>query len=167
MPEKQIEQVQLLPEPGWTDIDRPTTLGTSPTFVTGGDDTDRLRVRYYFQPEDKHIVGKVWFGPGAQGPPGHAHGGSISALLDEAMGFAGWANGLTVVAAEITIRFVEMLPLDQEVQFAAWVERVDGKKIFAKSRVFGADGTTYGEGSGLFIVIDVEQFQHLLGNKIT
>ena len=107
-------------------------------------------------------MGKAWFGPGAQGPPGHAHGGSISALLDEAMGYASWVAGLTVVAAEITIRFIEMLPLGQEVHFEAWVERVDGRKVLTDSQVLGVDGTIYGKGNGLFIVIDAEKFLKLL-----
>jgi len=158
VPDKQSNQPELQPEPGWTEIHRPAPLGPPPTFVTGDDDSDRLRVRYYRQPLNGRLVGKAWFGPGAQGPPGHAHGGSISAVLDEAMGFAGWISNLTVVAAEITIRFVEMLPLGQVVQFEAWVERVDGRKVITGSRLFGMDGTTYGEGSGVFVVIKAEKF---------
>ena len=78
------------------------------------------------------------------------------------MGFASWITGLTVVAAEITIRFVEMLPLGQEVQFEAWVERVDGRKVLTGSQVLGMDGTVYGKGTGLFIVIDAEKFRKVL-----
>jgi predicted thioesterase len=81
------------------------------------------------------------------------------------MGFAGWVAGLTVVAAEITIRFVEMLPLGQEVEFEAWVKQVDGRKVTTGSHVVGTDGTTYGEGSGLFIVIDVDKFRNALGDE--
>ncbi len=159
-----FKQPTLLPEPGWVEIPDPIAFGPRPTFVTGGDDTDRLRVRYYLQPKDGHLVGKAWFGPGAQGPPGHAHGGSISALLDEAMGSSAWIEGLTVVAAEITIKFVEMLPLGQEVLFEAWVEKVKGRKVTTAGQVVGMDGTIYGKGSGLFIVIDVEKFKEIIGN---
>ncbi|NOZ39464.1 MAG: PaaI family thioesterase [Planctomycetes bacterium] len=158
------EQPTLLPEPDWVELTMPIAFGALPTFVSGGDDTDRLRVRYYFQPKDGRLVGKAWFGPGAQGPPGHAHGGSISALLDEAMGSAAWIDGLTVVAAEITIKFVEMLPLGLEVLFEAWVEKVKGRKVTTAGQVVGVDGTVYGKGTGLFIVIDVEKFKEVLGN---
>lgn len=162
MADEQSKNHDLLPEPGWSELSRPASLGSHPTFVSGNDDTDRLRVKYYYRQHDKHLVGKAWFGPGAQGPPGHAHGGSISALLDEAMGFASWVDDLTVVAAEITIRFIEMLPLEQEVQFEAWVEQVNGRKVTTGSRVFGTDGTIYGKGTGLFIVIDVEKFRPIV-----
>ena len=165
MTSKPTEPRNLAPELGWTELRQPAAFGPHPTFVTGGDDTDRLRVRYFYQPADGHVVGKAWFGPGAQGPPGHAHGGSISALLDEAMGYASWVADLTVVAAEITIRFLEMLPLDQVVQFEAWVDRVDGKKVQAAGRIFSQDGATYSKGTGLFIVVDAEKFRHLIENK--
>ncbi len=161
----QSEQPALQPEPGWSAIDHPAAFGSRPTFLTGGDDTDRLRVRYYYRSQDEHLVGKAWFGPGAQGPPGHAHGGSISALLDEAMGFASWVAGLTVVAAEIKIRFIEMLPLGHEVQFEAWVKRVNGRKVLTGSRVLGPDGTVFGKGTGLFIVIDAEKFRKVLESE--
>lgn len=164
MTSKQTEHPNLQPEPSWSEIHQATTLGPQPTFVTGGDDTDRLRVRYY-QTDDRQLVGKAWFGPGAQGPPGHAHGGSISALLDESMGYAGWVADLTVVAAEITIRFLEMLPLDQVVHFEARVVQVDGKKVQTASKVFTPDGTTYSTGTGLFIVVDAEQFRNIIENK--
>ena len=165
MTSKQPEPPNLQPEPGWSQLRQPAAFGPHPTFVTGGDDSDRLRVRYYYQADNGHIVGKAWFGPGAQGPPGHAHGGSISALLDEAMGYASWVANLTVVAAEITIRFLEMLPLDQVVLFEAWVDQVDGKKVQAASRVFTQDGAIYSKGTGLFIVIDAEKFRHIIENQ--
>ena len=162
MTSKPPEPPNLQPEPGWSELRQPAALGPHPLFVTGGDDTDRLRVRYYYQPDNGHVVGKAWFGPGAQGPPGHAHGGSIAALLDEAMGYASWVANFTVVAAEITIQFREMLPLGQVVEFAAWVDHVDGKKVRAAGRVFTRGGATYSEGSGLFIVVDVEKFRHII-----
>jgi predicted thioesterase len=81
------------------------------------------------------------------------------------MGFAGWEAGHTVVAAEITIRFLAMLPLGQVVQFEAWVDQVDGKKVKTAGRVFTRDGAIYSEATGLFIVIDPETFCRILDNK--
>jgi len=153
---------ELRPEAGWSELSVPAELGFRPTFVTGQEDTDRLRVRYYLRGDDGRVVGKAWFGPGAQGPPGHAHGGSISALLDEAMGLACWVAGHFVVAARITISFLEMVPLGREVEFEAWVGRVDGKKVLTQSRLVAADGTKFGKGSGLFIVVDDDRFRQFM-----
>lgn len=43
-----------------------------------------------------------------------------------------------------------------------WVERVDGKKVMTRGRIFDQDGETYAEGEGLFILIGVERFGTLL-----
>jgi len=155
----------LEPEEGWTLASLPKEFGFQPTFVSGDDDTDRLRVRYYLRDDDQRIVGKAWFGPGAQGPPGHAHGGSISALLDEAMGLACWMAGHTVVAAKLTVRFIEMLPLGQEIIFEAWIKETDGRKIITRSCLHHPNGTLYGKGSGLFIVIEPEKFKRFLDRE--
>ena len=80
-------------EVGWTPIDPLGSVGTGRSFVSGEPDGDRLRVCYYRRDRDGALVGKIWFGPGAEGPPGHAHGGSMAAVLDEAMGAGAWLAG--------------------------------------------------------------------------
>ena len=47
-------------------------------------------IHYFRTGPDRSLRAKVLFGPGTQGPPGHAHGGSMAAVLDEAMGGAAW-----------------------------------------------------------------------------
>ncbi len=149
-------------EVGWTPIEPLESVGTGRSFVSGEPSGDRLRVRYYRRERDRALVGKIWFGPGAEGPPGHAHGGSMAAVLDEAMGVGAWRAGHAVVAAKLTINFRRMLPLENEVLLETWVERVDGKKVMTRGRIFDQDGETYAEGEGLFILIGVERFGTLL-----
>lgn len=92
--------------------DRPTfRSGIDPSFVSGDPFGNRIRVRYFKRERDGALVGKVWFGPGAEGPPGHAHGGSMAAVLDEALGAAAWMSGHPVVAAKLVTVFRRMLPL--------------------------------------------------------
>lgn|SRR3990167_2614180 len=149
-------------EVGWTPIEPLESVGTGRSFVSGEPSGDRLRVRYYRRERDGALVGKIWFGPGAEGPPGHAHGGSMAAVLDEAMGAGAWLAGHAVVAAKLTINFRRMLPLENEVLLETWVERVDGKKVMTRGRLFDQDGEPYAEGEGLFILIGVERFGSLL-----
>ena len=46
-----------------------------------------------------------------------------------------------------------MLPLNAVYTIEAWVERVDGRKIWAKGHIIDDDGKTYTSAEGLFIVI--------------
>lgn len=78
------------PEAGWTPV-TPTQAVSAGTFVSGDPGGNRLRVRYFRRDNDGALLAKVWFGPGTQGPPGHAHGGSMASILDEAMAAAPFA----------------------------------------------------------------------------
>src|SRR5258708_170613 len=133
---------EVIPEAGWTPIEPFRLEGGVGGFVTGSPQGDRLRVRYFLRAADSRLVGRAWFGPGAQGPPGHAHGGAIAAGLDEAMGAAPW------VAGHITLE--------------AWVEREEGRKIWTAGRLLDGEGTPFAAAEGLFIELPPERFRPLL-----
>ncbi|MDX1746790.1 MAG: PaaI family thioesterase [Halobacteriales archaeon] len=135
-------------------------LGRS--FLAGPHPDDEIvRLRWYVREADGALVGRVWFGPGAQGPPGHAHGGSMAAVMDEALGSACWVAGHAVVAAELNTRFRNMLPLGGVYTAEAWVERVDGRKITTRGHILDAEGTIYAEATGLFIEMGESTFAAL------
>ncbi len=133
-------------------------LGRS--FLAGPHADDSIiKLKWWVRDEDNALIGKVWWGPGAQGPPGHAHGGSQAAILDEACGSACWVAGHPVVAAELTTSFRSPLPLEHMYTVEAWVEHADGRKVFARGHIRDEDGTIFSEATGLFISLTVEQFE--------
>jgi acyl-CoA hydrolase len=145
----------LAGEPGWIALEVPALYDPARSFVSGDPDGQRLRVRYFRRGADGELLGKAWFGPGCEGPPGHAHGGSISAVMDEAMGGCAWMNGHTVVAAQLTINFRKPLPLGTEAWFRAFIEQIKGRKVYARGIVTSAHETEiYADAEGLFVVID-------------
>jgi len=148
---------ELKGEEGWIALEYPDTLKDQPSFVIGDPLKNRLAVRYFIRKSDKRLFGKVFFGEAAQGPPGHAHGGSMAAVLDEAMGFAAWVAGQTVVAAKITVEYFEMLPVNSVVTVEAWVESVEGRKVKTKARLYDGD-KTFSSSERLFINIPAKKF---------
>lgn len=144
-------------EDDWVAIGPLESVGTGRSFVSGEPHGDRLRVRYFKRSRDGALVGKIWFGPGAEGPPGHAHGGSMAAVLDEAMGAGAWMAGFPVVAAKLSVDFRRMLPLDTEVLLETWVDRVDGRKVTTRGRLFARSGEEYATGEGLFIAVGADR----------
>jgi acyl-coenzyme A thioesterase PaaI-like protein len=145
-------------EPGWLAADPLFEVGAIRSFVSGDPAGDRIRVRYFKRKEDGALVGKVWFGPGAEGPPGHAHGGSMAAVLDEALGAAAWMAGHPVVAAKLTTVFRRMLPLGSTVLLEASVQSVKGRKLSVSGRLLSPTGEAFAEADGIFIEIS---FEHL------
>jgi acyl-coenzyme A thioesterase PaaI-like protein len=145
-------------EAHWEEIDLSQGPGS---FVSGDPHGQRLRIKYFKTGEPAAIEGRAWFGPEAVGPPGHAHGGSMAAVLDEAMGLVSWFSGHKVVAAEIKVRFHKMLRLGSVVHLRAWVERQEGRKIHVRARLTSPDGALHSDSEGLFVVMRDEHLQEL------
>jgi acyl-coenzyme A thioesterase PaaI-like protein len=162
MSPQEISAPPVVAEPGWEPVKPFRLEGGRASFVSGEPEGDRLRVRYFRRASDGRLVGRAWFGPGAQGPPGHAHGGSIAAVLDEAMGAAAWMEGHLVVAVQLNTRFRTMLPLGTDTFLEAWVEGVDSRKVRTRSRLLGAEGKPFAEAEGVFVEIDRERFRPML-----
>jgi acyl-coenzyme A thioesterase PaaI-like protein len=167
MNDSQVRPPEVVPEPGWQPINPFRLEGGVGGFLSGrgedglAADGDRLRVRYFLR-ADGRLVGRAWFGPGAQGPPGHAHGGAIAAVLDEAMGAAAWVAGHVAVAARLDTSFLRMLPLGTDATLEAWVEREEGRKIWTAGRLLDGAGQPFATASGLFIELPRERFRPLL-----
>jgi acyl-CoA thioesterase FadM len=60
----------------------------------------------------------------------------------------------------LTIRYRQPTPLHTELQFDAWIERVDGRKIFARGNL-KAGGLLTAEADGIFLSVDRARFQKL------
>jgi acyl-coenzyme A thioesterase PaaI-like protein len=131
------------------------------SFVSGEPDAQRIRIEYYLRQRDNHLIAHACFGKKAEGPPGFAHGGSQAAVLDEAMGATPWANHLSVVAAQITIRFKNMLPLQTYVQVECRISKILGRKVFTSGEISDGKGTIYSTGEGVYIVLPIERFQNI------
>ena len=155
-------KVDLSLEPGWSEFPAAQGMGGYRSFVSGDPHGDRLRARYYRRDADNAWVGKVWFGPGAEGPPDHAHGGSTAAVLDEAMGGAVWMAGHLALAAQVTIRYKNMLPLGTVAVVEARVSKTEGRKVHAHGRLLGPDGQTYCESEGIYVKLDQRQLEELV-----
>ncbi len=148
-------------EPGWRSATLPF-LALKDTFVSGDDSGRRLLVRYYQCGDEDTLCAKVLCGPAAQGPPGHAHGGGMAAILDETMGGAAWLAGYPVVAAQLNITFVNMLPIGTPAVAFAEVTGVEGRKVLTRARLTDPEGETeYCRSTGLFIALDRDQTERL------
>lgn len=65
-----------------------------------------------------------------EGPVGSLHGGFVAAAFDDLMGSAQTASGIAGYTGTLTVRMVRPTPLHRRIDYAAGVERVEGRKIF-------------------------------------
>jgi len=141
-----------IPE-GWTRVDEVPLLLPTPRFLSS---TERVTVRYFTRESDDDIVCLTRFGLDTEGPPGHAHGGSIASVLDEVMGFACLFRAIPVLAAHIEVDFRAPLPIPNVLMGLGRITGVDGRKISTAGVLKGLDGTVYSESTGLFIKMSAE-----------
>lgn len=157
-----MTEVQLQGEAGWKDCDAPALVGETLRFVSGDQTGNRFRMRY-FRNQEEELVAKVWFGPVTEGPPGHAHGGSIAAVLDEVLGLAAWAAGHPIVVGNLNVSFKKLQPIETVVQVNTRIASVNGRKVQVEGEICSLDGEVYAQGEALCIVLSKEQLAQ--GNK--
>lgn len=123
------------------------------------DQKDRIEIEYFINKKNGHVFAKVIFGRKAQGPPNHAHGGAIAAVLDEAMGVATWLNGHPSMTIKLTVEFVNALPLDIETIVETWIDKIDGKKIKVIGKIKENNGKIFAKSEGLFLKQSAKQLK--------
>jgi acyl-coenzyme A thioesterase PaaI-like protein len=143
--------VDLGGEADWAPFDAPSLVGESLRFVSGEPEGNRFRVRYY-RDKEQNLQARIWFGPETEGPPGHAHGGSMAAVLDEVLGLAAWAAGYSIVVGNLNVSFRTLLPLQKVVTVESRVVSAEGRKVVVHGRIY-CNKAVYAEGECLCITI--------------
>ena len=101
--------------------------------------------------EDKSVFANVSFDDSKEGGKDILHGGAIAAVLDEAMGTAAYEAESAGYTATMSYSYHSHIPLYHEIAIKAWVERVEGRKIFTVCEAKLSDNTIAVTGTGLFI----------------
>jgi acyl-coenzyme A thioesterase PaaI-like protein len=97
------------------------------------------------------IVGEVTFGEAYEGPPSSVHGSVIASVYDQILALAAIASDSAGPTATLTVQFRKLTPLRVPLRFEAWVERIDGRKAFARGTCHAAGGELVSEGEGMFV----------------
>ena len=138
--------------PDWTPIQPFPRNDTRRSFVSDDPEGDRLRVVYYRSGDEPVLRATVWFGPGTEGPPGYAHGGSVAAALDEALGATAWMLGHRVVVARLAVDFRNPVPLGIDATIEASLVGIERRKVTCRARLTH-NGTLLAEAEGLCVMI--------------
>jgi acyl-coenzyme A thioesterase PaaI-like protein len=151
-----VPEKDLLGEAGWEAFDAPALVGETLRFVSGDRTGNRFRMRY-FRDSEQNLIARVWFGPVTEGPPRHAHGGSMAAVLDEVLGLAAWAAGYPIVVGNLNVSFRQLLPIQTVVQVTTRVVSVEGRKIMVHGEICSLDGAVYATGECRCITLTERQ----------
>ena len=118
---------------------------------------NRIKIDYFFKKKNGHVLAKVVFGRLSQGPPNHAHGGAISAVLDETMGAAAWLNGFPVMTKQLSIEYISALPLNVKTKIETQIVKKEKKILTISGMIQSPKGQLYAKSNGLFKIIKINE----------
>ncbi len=135
---------------GWPDGTVLQEIYPDTSFVSGVENPKGMKMVPVIK--DRKIYAKYIFEKSFEGGPGLVHGGILSTVLDDMMGYATFTQNLFCVTANLNVNFRVPSPVDKEFELYAWVKEVDGNKVYAES-VIQSEDSIHVEADGLFINI--------------
>lgn len=163
-----MEPPDLRIEHDWEPFDLPFDIGSGRSMFVETEAGPTVRMGFFKRRPDRALVGRVWFGAAAFGPPGFAHGGVVAFVLDEAMGSAAWLAGYPCVAANLNIDFKEMTPLGRDCSIEASVDEVRSNRL-TLTATLSLDGLVLVRGRGVFPRLSrarILELSHSLGQAL-
>jgi acyl-coenzyme A thioesterase PaaI-like protein len=97
------------------------------------------------------VEGRFFVKQDHQGPPGYAHGGVISAALDEAMALLVFERGTFAVTGRLELDLLAPAPVGTFVQVSARLEEEGERTLALAAEAAGEDGRRLAVARGTFV----------------
>jgi uncharacterized protein (TIGR00369 family) len=134
-------------------------------FGCGADNPDGMKLKFFYDQERRRFVSRVRLARRYQGPPGHAHGGIIATVLDEAMGKVNKIRGVIALTSDMRIEYLKPVPLSRPLVVEGWERRVRGREHINVAEIRNQKGELLARGWAKFIAIDpAKMFARYLKN---
>lgn len=106
------------------------------------------------------VMGQFTVGAYHQGAPGLAHGGLLSAAIDEILGSLNWLLDGPAVTARLECDFRRPVPVGSILHILAEVVGVKGRKVFTRAigRLDAPDGPVAISAAALFVQVPLQHF---------
>jgi uncharacterized protein (TIGR00369 family) len=124
-------------------------------------DLNPIGLHMRFRMEDDWAVADFVAQKDHQGYPGYVHGGVVSSLLDEAMGWATYGRGVWAVTGRLELRFRDIVPTGEPLQVRGRIARDRGRTLDVIAELRDAGGKLLAEATGLLFRATGEQAQRI------
>ncbi|HEX6907720.1 MAG TPA: PaaI family thioesterase [Terriglobales bacterium] len=123
-------------------------------FACGKNNPEGMHLRFSYDEERKRFVSRFHLGRRYTGPPGHAHGGVIATILDEAMGKVNKIHNVVALTSEISVHYLKPVPLNKPLRVEARGVSVRGRRHINAAEILNQRGEVLASSRGTFIAID-------------
>lgn len=106
------------------------------------------------------VVGNFLVTEHHQGAPGLAHGGMLTAAVDEVLGTLNWLLSDAAVTGRLECDFRRPVPVGATLRIDAEIVGVKGRKVFTRAvgRLDGIDGRIAISAAAMFVQVPVDHF---------
>ena len=126
-------------------------------FGCGKDNPFGMRLTFHQEAASKRFVASFRLDRRYTGPPRHAHGGIIAAILDEAMSKPSKLRGVIAPTKELQVRYLKPVPLGEKLTASGWEVRIRGREHYRAAEIRNQNGDVLASGRGKFIAVDPER----------
>lgn len=129
---------------------------SSGCFLCGEENRSGIRARFFV--EGNEVLGRVVLPPHLNGYRNVAHGGIVSALLDETMGWAPTVFGRTramYVTGELTVKFLSPVPVGVEIEVRSRLVEDAGRLAYCEGEI-RCGGKVCARARGKFVPMSPE-----------
>ena len=123
-------------------------------FACGKNNPEGMHLRFSYDEEKKRFISRFRLGRRYTGPPGHAHGGVIATILDEAMGKVNKIHNVVALTSEISVQYLKPVPLNKPLRVEARGVSVRGRRHINAAEILNQCGEMLACSRGTFIAID-------------
>jgi uncharacterized protein (TIGR00369 family) len=127
-------------------------------FGCGLDNSTGLRLKF-FTDRGQNIVCHFRLARRFAGPPGHAHGGIIATLLDEAMSKANRARGIVAMTRNLEVQYLKPVPLGVPLTLTARHLETRGRANHTEAAITDGSGQVLATAKGVFVSIPPDHFK--------
>ncbi|MGH9603038.1 MAG: PaaI family thioesterase [Terriglobales bacterium] len=126
-------------------------------FACGKDNPEGMHLKFTLDEASRSFVARLRLPQRFQGPPGHAHGGIIATVLDEAMGKVSRLRSVVALTSEMRVEYLRPVPLGTPLIVEGREVRKRGRRLVHAAELRNQQGQVLARSVGTFVVVDPEK----------
>jgi uncharacterized protein (TIGR00369 family) len=142
------------PAHGHTGKDHPVQ---NTCFACGKGNPDGMQLDFFFDEAAHTALCEFNLPAKFQGPPGHAHGGIIATILDEAMGKVNKLRNVLALTKSMNVEYLKPVPLGKNLTVTGRELRVEGRNHINAAEISDETGALLARSVGTFVAIDIKK----------
>lgn len=133
----------------------PTRLHDPMCMVCGPENPNSLGMRVLI--DGDRVLASAELAERHGGAPGFAHGGALSAFIDDLFGYVLVVIDRPAVTAKLEVEFRAPAMLGAPIEMVAWCDRIEGRKLHLRGEIRQGQALVV-EAGALFIHVDVSHW---------